>query len=144
MKSWILGTLTALAATAALVLPAQAAVVHGVTITKGQGWVRVSVNAPGAAYHVHEMPVGSAAYRSIAIDVPNSYIVGGLEPKNQVPVNEGLVAQVRVKQMSGFVRVYVDVVSFPKYQTGHDGGQFVLGMDAYHMRSGNPIAPQMR
>jgi hypothetical protein len=151
MKSWILGKMrnvcvgvAALSAAGVLCASANAAVVHGVSVTKGAGWVRVSVNAPGGSYRVHELPVGTSAYRSIAIDVPNSSIVGGLEPKNRVPVNEGLVAQVRVKQMRGFVRIYVDVVSFPKYQTGRDGGSFVLGMDAYHMRNGNPIAPQMR
>jgi hypothetical protein len=144
MKSWIAGAAMALATAGALVTSAQAAVVNGVSVTKGHGWVRVNVHAPGGSYRVHELPVGTSAYRSIAIDVPNSYIGGGLEPKQRVPVNEGLVAQVRVKQMRGFVRVYVDVVSFPKYQTGHDGGTFVLGMDAYHMRNGNPIAPKMR
>lgn len=151
MKSWILGKMrnvclgvAALTAAGVICASANAAVVQSVSVTKGAGWVRVSVNAPGGSYRVHELPVGTSAYRSIAIDVPNSSIVGGLEPKNRVPVNEGLVAQVRVKQMRGFVRIYVDVVSFPKYQTGHEGGQFVLGMDAYHMRSGNPIAPQLR
>ncbi|MBT9585154.1 AMIN domain-containing protein [bacterium] len=151
MKSWILGKMrnvclgvAALTAAGVICASANAAVVQGVSVTKGAGWVRVSVNAPGGSYRVHELPVGTSAYRSIAIDVPNSSIVGGLEPKNRVPVNEGLVAQVRVKQMRGFVRIYVDVVSFPKYQTGHEGGHFVLGMDAYHMRNGNPIAPQLR
>ncbi len=151
MKSWILGKMrnaclgvAALSAAGVLCMSANAAGVHGVSVTKGAGWVRVSINAPGGSYHVHELPVGTSAYRSIVIDVPNSSIVGGLVPKQRVPVNEGLVAQVRVAQMSGFVRVYVDVVSFPKYQTGHEGGNFVLGMDPYHMRSGNPIAPQMR
>ena len=144
MKSWIAGAAMALATAGALMTSAQAAVVNAVSVTKGHGWVRVNINAPGGSYRVHELPVGTSAYRSIAIDVPNSSIVGGLEPKQVVPVNEGLVAQVRVKQQRGFVRIYVDVVSFPKYQSGYEGGNFVLGLDAYHMRNGNPISPKMR
>lgn len=151
MKSWILGKmryvglgLAALTMAGVLCAQANAAVVNSVSITKGKGWVRLNIHAPGGSFRVHELPVGTSAYRSIAVDIPNSSIVGGLEPKQRLPVNEGLVAQVRVKQMSGFVRVYVDVVSFPKYQTGFNNGNFVLGMDAYHMRSGNPIAPQLR
>lgn len=151
MKSWILGKarralvgVAALSVAGFLCSAAQAAVVHGVSVTKGDGWVRVNVHAPGANYRVHELPVGSSAYRSIAIDVPNSHIVGGMVPKQHVPVNQGLVSQVRVKQMRGFVRVYVDVLSFPKYQTSHQNGQFVLGIDPNHMRDGNPIAPQHR
>jgi len=151
MKSWIVGKMrtawlgvAALGVAGVLCSSAQAAVVHGVSVTKGHGWVRVNVHAPGANYRVHELPVGSSAYRSIAIDVPNGHIAGGLVPKQNVPVNDGLVAQVRVKQMRGFVRVYVDVVSFPKYQTSYENGSFVLGMDSYHMRDGNPIAPQYR
>ena len=148
MKSWILGKmrgaclgLAMLSVAGFLSSTAQASAVHNVTVTKGPGWVRVNVHG-GGAYRVHELPVGSSAYRSIAIDVPNGYVGGGLEPKNRVPVNEGLVAQVRVKQMRGFLRVYVDVISFPKYQTSHDGGGLALGIDAYHMRNGNPIAPK--
>lgn len=152
MKSWILGKmrnvclgLAALSAAGVLCAPqADAAVVNGVSVTKGKGWVRVNVNAPGGSFRVHELPVGTSAYRSIAIDIPASYIRGGMEPKPRLPVNEGLVAQVRVKQMGGTVRVLVDVVSFPKYQTGYQNGQFVLGKDPYHMRNGNPIAPQLR
>lgn len=151
MKSWILGKmrnvclgLAALSAAGVLCASANAAVVSGVSVTKGHGWVRVNVHAPGGSFRVHELPVGPSAYRSIAIDIPNSSIAGGLEPKRVVPVNEGLVAQVRVKPMGGFVRVYVDVVAFPKYQIGREGGDFVIGINPYHMRSGNPIAPQMR
>ena len=151
MKSWILGNVQKLAVgVAALCMAgslgpsAQAAAVHGVSVTKGDRWVRINVDAPGSVYRIHELPVGNAAYRSIAIDVPNGYIAGGLEPKNRVPVNKGLVAQLRVKQMRGFVRVFVDVISFPKYQTAHVGGEFVLGIDPYHFRNGNPIAPQYR
>lgn len=151
MKSWILGKmryvglgLAALTMAGVLCAQANAAVVSGVSVTKGKGWVRLNIHAPGGSFRVHELPVGTSAYRSIAIDVPNSSIVGGWEPKQRLPVNEGLVAQVRVKQMGGYVRVLVDVVSFPKYQSGFSNGNFVLGMDPYHMRNGNPIAPQIR
>jgi|EP01012_Entosiphon_sulcatum_P064614 hypothetical protein len=151
MKSWILGKMryaglgmAALTMAGVLCAQANAAVVSGVSVTKGKGWVRLNIHAPGGSFRVHELPVGTSAYRSIAIDVPNSSIVGGWEPKQRLPVNEGLVAQVRVKQMGGYVRVLVDVVSFPKYQSGFSNGNFVLGMDPYHMRSGNPIAPQIR
>lgn len=78
---------------------------------------------------VKELPVGDAAYRSIVIDIPGSYIAGGLEPKNKVAVNEGLVGQVRVKQWGGTVRVYVDVIAFPKYKVAASGGQVVVGID---------------
>ncbi|MFN8610289.1 MAG: hypothetical protein U0931_22320 [Vulcanimicrobiota bacterium] len=151
MKSWILGKmryaglgLAALTMAGVLCAQANAAVVSGVSVTKGKGWVRLNIHAPGGSFRVHELPVGTSAYRSIAIDIPNSSIVGGWEPKQRLPVNEGLVAQVRVKQMGGYVRVLVDVVSFPKYQTGFNNGNFVLGMDPYHMRNGNPIAPRIR
>ena len=151
MKSWILGKmryaglgLAALTMAGVLCAQANAAVVSGVSVTKGKGWVRLNIHAPGGSFRVHELPVGTSAYRSIAIDIPNSSIVGGWEPKQRLPVNEGLVAQVRVKQMGGYVRVLVDVVSFPKYQTGFNNGNFVLGMDPSHMRNGNPIAPRIR
>jgi len=151
MKSWILSKMrgawlgvAALAVVGAIVSQADAAAVHSVSVTKGPGWVRVNVHAPGGNYRVHELPVGNSAYRAIAIDVPGGYIAGGLEPKNKVPVNSGLVAQVRVKQMRGFVRVYVDVIAYPKYSYSYSGGSLVLGMDANTMRSGNPIQPQWR
>ena len=138
MRSWIAASVILMLGL--LSSAANAAVVRGVSVTKGKGWVRVTVNAPGAGFRVHELPVGSAAgYRSIAIDVPNSYIAGGLEPKSRVPVNEGLVAQVRVKQLGGTVRVLVDVIAFPKYTWGHGPGGFSLGLHPYHMREGDPL-----
>lgn len=150
MKSWILGkmrhALVGVAAVAAAGVlcsgGADAAVVSGVSVTKGADWVRIYVNAPGGSFRVHELPVGNAAYRSIAIDVPNGYIAGGLEPKSRVPVNKGLVAQVRVKQMRGFVRTYVDVIAFPKYQTAYTGSGLVLGINSPYMRSGDPLVPR--
>lgn len=121
--------------------PAQAAEVRGVSVTKGHGWVTVNVSAAGGGFRVHELPVGSAAYRSIAIDVPG-YIAGGLEPKSKTPVNEGLVGQVRVKQMGGTVRIYVDVLSFPKYSFAQDGSGLSLSIDSYHMRDSDPTRPR--
>ena len=122
---------------------AQAAVVRGVHVTKGKGWVRVTVDAPGASFSVKELPVDrSADYRSIAIDVSGASIAGGLEPKTRVPVNEGLVSQVRVKQWHGNVRVLVDVIAFPRYSTSQEGGALVLGVDTYHMRDAAPDKPK--
>lgn len=149
MKSWILGKirqtgvgLAALAVAGTLCSAADAATVRGVTVTTGADWVRINVTAPGGAFRVHELPVGSAAYRSIAIDVPNGYIAGGLEPKQRVPVNKGLVAQVRVKQMRGFVRVFVDVISFPQYRTAYTGSGLAIGIRTPYMRSGDPLVPR--
>jgi hypothetical protein len=149
MRSWVLGKLrhvwllaAAVAVTGAICSQAEAASVSGVSVTKGPDWVRVHVHAPGGAFRVHELPVGSAAYRSIAIDVPNGYIAGGLEPKSRVPVNQGLVAQVRVKQMRGFVRVYVDVISFPKYQTAYSHGGLDIGIQTPLMRKWNTLTPR--
>ena len=123
---------------------ADAATIRGVHVTKGQGWVRVSVDAPGAPYSIRELPVGGAAYRSIVIELPGSYIAGGLEPKNKVPVNQGLVGQVRVKQMGGSVRVYIDVIAFPKYKVSNVGGNLMIGIDSANMRSQDAITPKHR
>ena len=50
-------------------------------------------------------------------------IVAGMEPKTLVPVNDGLVAQVRVSQLEGgVVRVVTDVVNWPQYQVVREGG----------------------
>jgi hypothetical protein len=130
----------ALMTSALAAVPAQAAEVRGVSVTKGHGWVTVNVRSAGGGYRVHELPVGSAAYRSIAIDVPG-YIAGGLEPKSKTPVNEGLVGQVRVKQMGGMVRIYVDVLSFPKYSFSNTSSGFSMSIDSYHMRDNDPTRP---
>lgn len=56
MLAKISGKFRALAAASVLALsafvcaPADAAVVRGVKVTKGHGWVRVTVDAPGAAF----------------------------------------------------------------------------------------------
>ena len=136
-----LAAASVLALSAIFCAPADAATVRGVKVTKGHGWVRVTVDAPGASYSVKELPVGDAAYRSIVIDIPGSFIAGGLEPKNKVQVNEGLVGQVRVKQWGGTVRVYVDVIAFPKYKVAHSNGQVVIGIDTAHMRTGTALRP---
>lgn len=130
-----LAAASVLAMSAAVCAPAaDAATVHGVHVTKGQGWVRVTVDAPGASYSIKQLPVGKSAYRSLAIDIPGSSIAGGLEPKNKVPVNQGLVGQVRVTQLGSTVRVYVDVIAYPKYKVAHSGGSIVLGIDSSHMQ----------
>ena len=148
MNSWNSRRLRILAAVllvvglaGAMVERAQAAVITNVSVTKGPGWVRVNVSAPGASYSVKELPVGSSAYRSLAIDVHGAYIRPGYEPKSRVEVNEGLVAQVRVKSLgNGIVRIYVDVVAFPQYKIAREGGNIVLGIDAYHMKD-RPLTP---
>jgi hypothetical protein len=137
MKSKALFGLVAMSAMCAT--SAQAAVVRGIHVTKGHGWVRVSVDAPGGSFRVKELPLDrSSDYRSIAIDVPGSSIAGGLEPKTRVPINEGLISQVRVKQMNGTVRVLVDVIAFPRYRVAHEGSSLVLGLDVSHMRGWRP------
>jgi len=151
MRSWITGKVRACLAAVALVAlaassspSANAATVNGVSVVKGKGWVRVSISAPGASYSVKELPVNGSGYRSIVIDVPGSSIRAGLEPKSRVPINEGLVAQVRVTQHGSGVRVYVDVLSFPKYRVSQGGGEFNLAMDSYKMRDGDPIKAHHR
>lgn len=134
----ILAAAAVVASTMALA-PAANAEVRGVSVTKGKGWVSVNIRAAGG-FKVHELPVGTAAYRSIAVDIPG-YIAGGLEPKGKTPVNEGLVGQVRVKQLGGMVRVYIDVLSFPKYSYGFHDGAFHVDIDSYHMRNGDALKP---
>ena len=129
-----LAAASVLAMSAAFCAPAaDAATVRGVHVTKGQGWVRVTVDAPGASYSIKLLPVGTSAYRSLAIDIPGSSIAGGLEPKNKVAVNQGLVGQVRVTQLGSTVRIYVDVIAYPKYKVANSGGRIVLGIDSAHM-----------
>ena len=138
----LLAAASVLALSAAFGAPAaDAAVVRGVKVTKGPGWVRVTVQAGGAHFTVKELPVGASAYRSIAIDIPGSSIAAGLEPKSKLPVNEGLVGQVRVTQHGSGVRIYVDVIAYPKYRVAHGNGDVVVGIDAYHMRGKDAITP---
>ena len=98
-----------------LSLAATADVIHNVTATEGPDWVKI--NVLGAhSYSVKHLPPGSSNYRSIAVDLHGARIAGGLEPKAVLPVDFGLVGQVRVRQFGSTVRVYVDVINWPDYR----------------------------
>lgn len=104
---------------------AQAATVTNVVVSKASGsWVKVLVHTNGPVnYRVREKPPGTYDYRTVEMDVWPATIVAGKEPKNILPVNEGLVAQVRVKQLpNAVVRISTDVIYWPKYQVVRGGG----------------------
>lgn len=104
---------------------AQAAVVHNVVVSKATGqWVKVAVQTNGPVnYSVKELPAGAYDYRQVVLDVWPASIVAGKEPKSILPVNDGLVAQVRVRQLKGgVVRIATDVIYWPKYQVVREGG----------------------
>ena len=108
---------------------AQAATVTNVVVSKATGqWVKVAVQANGPLqYSVKELPAGSYGYRQVVLDVWPASIVGGKEPMSTLPVNEGLVGQVRVRQMKGgVVRIVTDVLYWPKYSVVREGGQPAL------------------
>ncbi len=103
---------------------AQAAEVNNVLVSKATGsWVKVAVHANGPLnYRVKELPPGKYDYRQVVLDVWPAYIAAGKEPKNVLPVNDGLVAQVRVSQLKGgVVRIVTDVVNWPEYQVVREG-----------------------
>ncbi len=119
---------------------AHADMIRNVTVTEGPGWVKVKAHG-NVNYSVKHLPPGTDDYRSIAVDLYPAYINPNLEPKVKLPVDEGLVGQVRVRQISGnTVRVYVDVVAWPKYKVFKEAGGVVVGIDAYHMRADDPSA----
>ena len=123
-----------------LTTAAHADMVRNVTVTEGPGWVKVNVHG-NFNYSVKHLPPGTDDYRSIAIDVYPAYINPRLEPKIKLPVDEGLVGQVRVRQLTGStVRVYVDVIAWPKYDVMRVPGSVEVGIDAYHMRPEEPSA----
>lgn len=116
---------------------AQAAVVTNVVVSKVTGaWVHVAVETSGPVnYSVKELPAGTYDYRQVVLDVWPASIVAGKEPKSILPVNEGLVAQVRVRQMpGGVVRIVTDVVNFPKYKVVREGSSTGLVFQAYQQR----------
>ncbi len=118
------------------VLPAHGAPLKDVKVTEGPGWVKVQITAAGPVHHrVKQLPPGTSDYRSIAIDVWPAYISSSYEPKSTLKVDHGLVAQVRVSQhTANTVRVWVDVIAWPKYcvQAGRYG--VTLGIDSTHMQ----------
>lgn len=116
---------------------AQAAAVHNVVVSKASGqWVKVLVHTDGPVnYKVVEKPPGTYDYRTIEMDVWPASIVAGKEPKHILPVNEGLVAQVRVRQLrNGVVRISTDVVFWPQYKEIHENGAHGLMIWAYKER----------
>lgn len=112
--------------------------VTNVTTSKGPDWVKVNVSG-SFNYSVKHLPQGNADYRSIAIDCAPAYIPGSMEPKAVLPVNFGLVGQVRVRQLSsGVVRVYIDVINYPEYSITRTGNGVQLGIKAFKQRASNP------
>lgn len=112
--------------------------VHNVTVSKGPDWVKVDIHG-SFQYSVKHLPQGSADYRSIAVDVYPSHIAGGMEPKAVLPVNFGLVGQVRVRELGGgVVRVYIDVINYPEYQVTRTSQGIQVGLKAFQQRRHNP------
>jgi aspartate aminotransferase-like enzyme len=129
----------ALIMVACLSLAASADVVRNVTATQGPDWVKVNI-AGASSYSVKHLPPGSADYRSIAIDLHGASIAGGLEPKAALPVNFGLVGQVRVRQIGSTVRVYVDVINWPEYKVINTGSGVQVALKAFKQRRKDPAA----
>lgn len=114
--------------------------ITNVTVSEGPDWVKVNVNG-SFNYNVKHLPQGSADYRSVAIDCYPAYIAGGLEPKAVLPVDFGLVGQVRVRQLGGgVVRVYIDVINYPEYSVTRTGHGVQIGLKAFKQRAHEPAA----
>lgn len=146
MRNWNSGSVQglrklglALVMIACLALSASADVVRNVTATEGPDWVKIDI-AGAHNYSVKHLPPGSADYRSIVIDVHGASIAGGLEPKAALPVDFGLVGQVRVRQMGSTVRVYIDVINWPQYKVFHTGNGVSVGVQAFKQRRSEPDA----
>lgn len=121
-----------------LAVAATAGPVSNVAASKGPDWVKVDI-VGNFNYTVKHLPQGSADYRSIAVDLHNSYIAGGLEPKAVLPINFGLVGQVRVRELGGgMVRVYIDVINYPEYTVTRTGNGVQIGIKAFKQRTHNP------
>jgi len=137
MRNFKLGL--ALILVACLSLAASADVVSNVTATEGPDWVKVDIQG-AHNYSVKHLPPGSADYRSIAIDVHGASIAGGLEPKAALPVDFGLVGQVRGRQMGSTVRIYVDVINWPEYKVINTGSGIQVALKAFQQRRSDPAA----
>ena len=146
MKNWNSWSVTglrrmglALVMAACLCWTASADVVHNVTATEGPDWVKVNI-AGAHNYSIKHLPPGNADYRSIAVDIHGASIAGGLEPKSALPVDFGLVGQLRVRQIGSMVRVYIDVINWPQYQVINTGSGVEIAMKAFKQRSKDPDA----
>ena len=127
----------ALVMVACLLMSASADVVSNVTATEGPDWVKVNIYG-GHSYSVKHLPPGSADYRSVVVDLHGAHIAGGLEPKAALPVNFGLVGQVRVRQLGSTVRVYIDVINWPDYRIIKTGSGVQVAMRAFKQRRKSP------
>lgn len=138
MKMFRFGLIFALVACLSLVSSAD--VVHNVTATEGPDWVKVDIQG-AHSYSIKHLPPGSSNYRSIAVDLHGAHIVGNLEPKAALPVDFGLVGQVRVRQLdSSTVRVYIDVINWPQYKVFKTANGVQVAMWAFQQRANEPDA----
>ncbi|HXE72154.1 MAG TPA: hypothetical protein VNO81_05800 [Candidatus Nitrosotenuis sp.] len=121
---------------AGLVVEALAGAVTNVSVTKVPGsGVQLWVHSTGPLqYSVKKVDDRTWDYRSIVLDVWPASIVAGKEPKKVLPIQEGLVAQVRVRQIgNNTVRCYLDVIYWPaKWKVLRSGNSVGLWVDAYH------------
>lgn len=146
MRNWNSGSIwdlrklgMALVLVTCLALSASADVVRNVTATEGPDWVKIDI-AGAYNYTVKHLPPGSADYRSIVVDVHGASIAGGLEPKAVLPVDFGLVGQVRVRQIGSTVRIYIDVINWPQYQVIRTSNGVSVAMSAFKQRRSAPDA----
>ena len=123
----------ALVMVACLIVSASADVISNVTTTEGPDWVKVNIYG-GHNYSVKHLPPGSADYRSVVVDFHGARIAGGLEPKAALPVDFGLIGQVRVRQLGSTVRVYIDVINWPNYRVFENGSGVTVALRAFKQR----------
>ncbi len=140
MKIWNSGLRLASLAillVACLASSAMADVVSNVTASEGPDWVKVNIHG-GHNYTVKHLPPGSSDYRTIAIDVHGASIAGGLEPKAVLPVNFGLIGNVKVRQMGSSVRILIEVINWPEYEVMETGNGVQVALKAYIQRANEP------
>lgn len=140
LRSKLRGLGLAMVALVCLGGAASAGPVNNVTVSEGPDWVKVNIHG-SFNYSVKHLPQGGADYRSVAVDLSPAHIAGGMEPKAVLPVNYGLVGQVRVRELGGgVVRVYIDVINYPEYTVTRTGNGLQIGLKAFKQRSRNPAA----
>ncbi len=137
VKNWIRGWRLASLATFLVVCLASGAwagEVRNVTVSEGPDWVKVNIQG-SFDYRVHHLPTGSSGYRSIAVDLSPAHLPSGMEPKAALPVDFGLVGQVRVRPLSsGLVRIYIDVINYPAYEVLRTGNGIQIAVKAFRQR----------